>query len=304
MTVGNGEGFAPSPILEDPHTMMAGIQRLRDLRQWLVWRSEEREGKPTKIPYSPHTGSRASSTDPKTWSGYSEAVSACKERGYGGVGFVFTPGDDYCGVDLDGCLDPDTGDMEGWAREIIDELDSYTEVSPSGTGVHILVRATLPEGRNRKGRFEAYDRGRYFTVTDKHLAGTPRSIRSRQGELRGVVRRVFGEPSPSGHREPETAPDSRAVVSDLSDEGLVQKALSASNGKRFARLWGGDTDGYGSQSEADLALCGMLAFWTGGGRHEDRLPVSAVWSLPEEVGTRGLPQQDHSGSPQRQDGVL
>jgi primase-polymerase (primpol)-like protein len=59
---------------------------------------------------------------------------------------VFTPGDDYCGVDLDGCLDPDTGDMEGWAREIIEELDSYTEVSPSGTGVHVLIRAALPGG--------------------------------------------------------------------------------------------------------------------------------------------------------------
>ncbi|HLL38472.1 MAG TPA: hypothetical protein VK357_02265, partial [Rubrobacteraceae bacterium] len=86
MTLGNGEGSAPSPHLEDPHTMMAGIQRLRDLRQWLVWRSEEREGKPTKIPYSPLTGSRASSTAPETWAGYSEAASACKERGYGGVG--------------------------------------------------------------------------------------------------------------------------------------------------------------------------------------------------------------------------
>lgn len=170
--------------------MVAATQSMKDLRQWLVWRSEERDGKPTKIPYSPSTGSRASSTDPESWASYSEAVSICKEHGYGGIGFVFTAEDDLCGVDLDGCLDPETGEIESWAQEIVEELDSYTEISPSETGVHILVRATLPEGRNRKGRFEAYDRGRYFTVTGKHLSGTPQSIESRQEELQSVVRRV------------------------------------------------------------------------------------------------------------------
>jgi putative DNA primase/helicase len=163
---------------------------MRDLRQWLCWRQEERMGKPTKIPYSPITGQRASSMNPETWAGYQEALRACTEQGYGGIGFVFTPEDDLCGIDLDGCLNPETGGVEGWAQEIIEELDSYTEISPSGTGVHILVRGELQEGRNRKGRFEAYDRGRYFTVTGKHLAGTPQSIESRQEELHDVVRRI------------------------------------------------------------------------------------------------------------------
>jgi hypothetical protein len=242
--------------------MVADTQNMRDLRQWLCWRSEERDGKPTKIPYSPLTGQRASSTTPETWAGYQEAVRACKEHGYGGVGFVFTPEDDLCGVDLDGCLDPETGEIESWAQEVIEELDSYAEISPSGTGVHILVRGELPEGRNRKGRFEAYDRGRYFTVTGKHLSGTPRSIESRQEELRGIVRRVFGEPSTNGHGASVTAPE--PADNGLSDNEVVRKALSASNGERFTRLWAGDTTGYGSHSEADLALCGMLAFWTGG----------------------------------------
>ena len=242
--------------------MVADTRNMTDLRQWLVWRSEERDGKPTKIPYSPLTGQRASSTTPETWAGYREAVRACEEHGYGGVGFVFTPEDDLCGVDLDSCLDPETGEIEGWAREIIEELDSYAEISPSGTGVHVLVRGELPEGRNRKGRFEAYDRGRYFTVTGKHLPGTPRSIEGRQEELEGVVRRVFGEESADGNGAPVTAPG--RADNGLPDEGVVRKALSASNGERFARLWAGDTSGYGSHSEADLALCGMLAFWTGG----------------------------------------
>ena len=168
--------------------MVADTQSMSDLRQWLCWRLEERDGKPTKVPYDPSTGEKAESTNSKTWTSYEKAVSLCHKHGYDGIGFVFTPEDDLCGVDLDKCLDPQTGEIEDWAQQIIEELNSYTEISPSGRGVHILVRGELPAGRNRKGRFEAYDRGRYFTVTGKHLSGSPQSIESRQEELRGVVR--------------------------------------------------------------------------------------------------------------------
>jgi primase-polymerase (primpol)-like protein len=242
--------------------MIEETQNIRDLRQWLCWRIEERDGKLTKVPYSPLTGEKASTTNPETWVGYSLAVEAYREHGYGGIGLVFSEDDPFCGVDLDGCLNPEAGEIEGWAREIIEELDSYTEISPSGKGVHVLVRATLPEGRNRKGRFEAYDRGRYFTVTGKHLAGTPQTIEVRQEALQSVVRRVFGEESANGHTKPVAAPE--PVDNGLSDSEVIQKALAASNGARFSRLWNGDTSGYGSHSEADLALCGILAFWTGG----------------------------------------
>ncbi len=245
--------------------MVADTKSMRDLRQWLCWRTEERDGKPTKIPYSPATGQRASSTAPETWAGYEEAVRACKEHGYGGIGFVFTVGDGLCGVDLDKCLDPETGEIEPWAQEVIEELGSYTEVSPSGTGVHILVKAELPAGRNRKGRFEAYDRGRYFTVTGKHFAGTPKTIESRQEALQRVTEHVFcsGAPeSANGHTKPVAA--SESVDNGLSDIEIVEKASASRNGEKFRRLWAGDMNGYGSHSEADLALCGMLAFWTGG----------------------------------------
>jgi primase-polymerase (primpol)-like protein len=242
--------------------MVADTLDIKDLRQWLCWRIEERNGELTKVPYTPRTGQRADSTAPDTWGGYDEAASACKDHSYAGVGFVFTPEDDLCGVDLDKCLDPETGEIEGWARAVIEELDSYTEISPSGKGLHVLVRATLPEGRNRKGRFEAYDRGRYFTVTGKHLAGTPQTIEVRQEALQSVVRRVFGEESANGHTKPVAAAE--PVDNGLSDSEVIQKALAASNGARFSRLWNGDTSGYGSPSEVDLALCGMLAFWTGG----------------------------------------
>jgi putative DNA primase/helicase len=239
--------------------MIAETQNMRDLRQWLCWRTEERDGKPTKVPYSPLTGERASSTSPETWTGYEEAVSACKEHGYHGIGFVFTPDDDLCGVDLDGCLDPTTGEIEGWAQEIVEELNSYTEISPSGTGVHVLLRGELPPGRNRKGRFEAYDRGRYFTVTGRHLEGTPKTIESRHDRLTSVVRRMLGEPETNnGHKA-----GASEFVSELSDEGIVEKSLAADNGEKFRRLWAGDTSGYSSPSEADAALCSLLAFWAG-----------------------------------------
>src|SRR5215204_1527510 len=242
--------------------MVANTPKMRDLKQWLCWRIEDRDGKPTKVPYDPSTGEKAESTNPKTWTSYEKARGACRDHGYEGIGFVFTAEDDLCGVDLDKCLDPETGELEGWAQEIIGELDSYTEISPSGTGVYILLRGELPSGRNRKGRFEAYDRSRYFTVTGKHLAGSPLRIENRQEELRAVVRRVLGEESTNGHTKPVAAPE--PVDNGLSDSEVIQKALVASNGVRFSRLWNGDTSGYGSPSEADLALCGMLAFWTGG----------------------------------------
>jgi hypothetical protein len=251
--------------LKDAQNMMTDTQNIRDLRQWLCWGTEERDGKPTKVPYGPLTGEKASSTDPKTWANYSEAVSAHREHGYHGIGFVFTPEDDLCGVDLDGCLDPETGEIESWAQEIIEELDSYTEISPSGKGVHVLLRARLPEGRNRKGRFEAYDRSRYFTMTGKHLVGTPRAIGSRQEELRRVVERVFGEPSTNGYRVRATAPES--LSNDLSDAQIIEKASAADNGAKFRQLWAGDTSDYASRSEADLVLCSRLVFWTGGDPH-------------------------------------
>ncbi len=232
---------------------------MRDLKQWVCWRSEERDGRPTKIPYSPLTSKRASSTDPDTWSGYPEAVAAYKEYEYDGIGFVFTEADPFCGVDLDRCLDPETGEIEPWAQEIIDELDSYTEISPSGTGVHILVRATLPEGRNRKGRIEMYGRDRYFTMSGRHLKGTPRTVEGRQEQILALRRRVLGEPvSPNSHETPRSE-----ASNGLSNQEVLMKAAAADNGEKFRQLWAGDTSGYTSASEADQALCSLLAFWTG-----------------------------------------
>ena len=234
--------------------------RMKDLRQWVCWRYEERAAKPTKVPYSPRSDTRARSDDPSTWGTYDEARQA-SESGYDGVGFVFTAEDPFCGVDLDGCLDAETGEVAPWAVEILEELDSYTEVSPSGTGLHVIVRAELPEGGRRKGSVEMYDRGRFFTMTRRRLPDRPGQIEYRQAQIDSLHTRLFRDLP----REPirsvifsGTAPDK-----GLDDEEILHRARSAANGERFAALWAGDRSGYASDSEADLAFCSMLAFWTG-----------------------------------------
>jgi uncharacterized protein DUF3987/primase/DNA polymerase family protein len=243
--------------------MVRDTKNVQDLRQWLCWRYEERGGKATKVPYSPLTGERASSTDPATWAKYTEAATAYREDGYDGIGFVFTKDDPFCGVDLDGCRDPETDEIEPWAKGIVQELNSYTEVSPSGAGLHILVRGELPDGRNRQGRIEMYDHGRYFTITGRHLEGTPPRIETRQEQLLSLRHRVLGEPpSASGQETPRPQTDA-----ELSDQEIIEKATQADNGEKVRRLWNGDKSDYPSSSEADQALCSLLAFWTGPDPH-------------------------------------
>ena len=239
--------------------MTTKTQNIRDLRQWLCWRIEEREGKPTKVPYSPLTGEKASSTDPQTWASYPEAVKAYREQGYAGIGLVFSEDDPFCGVDVDGCMNPETGEIEGWAQEIIEELDSYTEVSPSGRGIHVLVRGELPPGRNRKGPIEMYDRGRYFTVTGRHLAGTPHAIENRREQLTSLARRVFGQlEGVNGHKTPTPA-----FVGDFSDQEIIEKASAAENSEKFLRLWAGDTSGYEHNNNEGHSEADFILDWAG-----------------------------------------
>src|SRR3954463_11725152 len=122
--------------------------------QWVPWHIEIRNGEPTKVPLNTHTGARGSCTDASTWSACEPAVAFADKEKAAGVGFVFAPDDPFCGIDLDNCLDPETREIEPWAMKIVRALDSYTETSPSGRGLHIIVRAELPPGGNRKGKVE------------------------------------------------------------------------------------------------------------------------------------------------------
>src|SRR5215217_5743099 len=233
---------------------------LRTANQFVCWCEEDRDGDITKVPYSVH-GGRASSTNPKTWAPFEAAIAYAEEHGMSGVGFVFTEDDPFAGIDIDKCRDAETGEIEPWAWKIVTAFDSYTEVSPSGTGLHIFVKATLPGPNNRKGPLEMYESGRYFTLTGEHLGGTPTEIHERQDVLTRLYRHVFKDETAgeaNGHR-PRTTP------LDVGDEDVLALAMQAKNGEKFSRLWRGDTSDYaGDESRADLALCSLLAFWTDG----------------------------------------
>jgi putative DNA primase/helicase len=141
---------------------------LTERPQWVCWRLEERGGIQTKVPYIPGTERKASSTDLMTWRTFSEALAAYEagEPPYDGVGFVFCSGDRFAGIDLDSCRDPETGAVEQWAKEIIDDAaEGYVEVSPSGTGIHIIVEGRVRGGGIRRGPVEMYSAGRFFALT-------------------------------------------------------------------------------------------------------------------------------------------
>jgi hypothetical protein len=263
------------------------------LPQWIVWWSVVGEGrrvqlpngewtgalkaraKPHKLPIDPRSGGLAASTRLQTWSSAESARAAAEKWSLAGIGFVFTDSDPYSGVDLDNCRDPITGEIEPWAWEVIRPLDSYTEVSPSGTGVHTIVRGKLPAGKGNQivhgnGKVEMFSRARYFTVTGVHVDGTPTEIFDRQSELLTLHERLFAARN-THHAEPCSA---RSSALQTTNDELITRARQAQNGSKFERLWNSQWEGdYPSQSEADLALCCLLAFWTG----KDRSRIDALF---------------------------
>ncbi|QKY22044.1 hypothetical protein B4589_016650 (plasmid) [Halolamina sp. CBA1230] len=258
------------PMIDEPEAIP---ETLRERDQWVCWREEERDGKPTKIPVTPGAGGFASATESETWSSFETALDYTETEHADGIGFVFTDDDPIVGVDLDDCRDPETDDVDDAALDIIERLDSYTEVSPSGTGYHVLVTGELPDGRNRRGSVELYDTARFFTVTGDHVERTPTRVARRQDALTAIHREYVqdtdsdtaSESEPRGATDGESATSGAVNVGvDLEDDDLLEKARNASNGEKFERLWKGNTVGYDSQSEADMALCCLLAFWTGG----------------------------------------
>lgn len=141
-------------------------ETLRKRERWVVWKFEYRKGKWTKVPHQTN-GALASTIDPGTWTSFKRALHAYRTGGWDGMGFVVTEDDGIVGVDLDHCRDPKTGTIERWAQQIIAQLNSYTELSPSGCGVHIFVRARLRSAVNRKGNVEIYSKSRYLTMTGR-----------------------------------------------------------------------------------------------------------------------------------------
>ncbi len=141
-------------------------EQLTERPQWVCWRLEEREDEWTKVPYSAISFERASSTDLLTWATFDEALTAYTVGGFDGIGFMFCSADPFCGIDLDDCRDPETGTVEEWAQKLINSVqEGYVEVSPSGTGVHIILEGVVRGGAVKKRPIEMYSQTRFFTMT-------------------------------------------------------------------------------------------------------------------------------------------
>lgn len=181
---------------------------LKQRKSWVLWKYLIRNGNKTKVLFQTN-GQTASSTDPSTW----DTLDAVRERmqmgAWEGVGYVFSPDDPYTGIDLDGCRNPETGKTEDWAREIVLQLASYAELSPSMSGIKIWVRAEWPQGAGHNAKLpemakvsdktpgiEVYSWGRFFTVTGCRVTG-PREITENQVAVTAIRERFFKPATPA-----------------------------------------------------------------------------------------------------------
>jgi len=240
---------------------------LRALRQWVGWKLEFKDdGKANKRPVDASTGYYASTTDKSKYSTFDVALESIAKFGLMGVGFVFTREDNYVGVDLDACRDKTTGELESWAQHVVDQFDTYSEVSPSGTGIKMIVRGKLPGEGNRRGAIEMYEHGRFFTITGAIPTEHPRPIAERQAAIDALYREHIAiQPAEAYQAAPPPIDDADLdAIRAIPDKQLIRIASNAANGKKFKDLWDGSAAAYGDdQSSADLALCSLLAFYTG-----------------------------------------
>lgn len=243
-------------------------QALKEIPQWCVWkpRWDQNKGKWGKIPVLwSDTSKNASVTDASTCTSFEIATDIVREEHWG-VGFIVTEGDPFTGIDLDHCRDSKSGVIETWATQIIHRLDSYTETSPSGSGIRIFVKGVKPGARCRVGNVEIYDKSRMFTVTGNSLSIST-IVEERQPQLEEIYNQFLA----SVVAAPST--DNLANIR-RGDIEVIEMAKSAKNGSKFKTLWSGHWSelGYPSQSEADQALVSMLLHWSAGNLDQaDRL---------------------------------
>lgn len=252
----------PSPRPNRTTVHVDGIPPLMKAdTRWVAWRYVWKEDRWTKVPLNVHTEGGADSTESGTWATFEDALAKFNgDLSLDGIGFVVAEGDGLAGVDLDDVFVD--GDLTAEAKEIVSALDSYTEVTPSGNGVRVYIRATKVTTKCKRklsgdSAIEIYDRKRYFTVTGNHVAGTPTTVEPRQDVLDALTARLW----PPASKKPRQQPESPAALDDVA---LLTQARKAKNGAKFCRLFDmGDTSGYADDaSSADMALCAMLAFWT------------------------------------------
>lgn len=239
-------------------------QELKGYKNWVCWQAypdPKSHSGISKKPVNPKTGGLAQSNNPDTWSDFETAV---RQSGkYSGIGFMFS-NSPFFGVDLDDMPndieDYQNGGADNIISEFVNTLQSYTEFSQSKTGVHIICKGTLPEGRrkakNDSGGFEMYENGRFFVVTGNYC--------SEYGYINDCTESVKPLHSKYLGKTAEPKPNRQNITVNLNSvDDIVRAACSAKNGSLFKALYSGDFSAYSSQSEADMAFCNMLAFWCG-----------------------------------------
>lgn len=238
-------------------------RELKLLPNWICWKAEpdpKSHSGIKKIPINPRTRGKAMSNNPSTWTDFDTAVRISEN--FSGIGFMFK-NSGYFGVDLDDMPQDlesyKKGEHKGVVYEFVNILQSYTELSQSENGIHIICKGKLPKGgrkkKTEKGGFEMYDDVRFFIMTGNSCSEYG-GIAECTEAIKPLHEKYIG-----GGKEPQAAPV-RTVCLETADE-IVRAAAGAKNGGKFVSLYGGSTAGYTSQSEADMALCSMLAFWTG-----------------------------------------
>jgi putative DNA primase/helicase len=233
---------------------------LHHLNRWVCWKAIPTEtGKLTKIPINAKTGKNAMSNNTETWTSMMNAVVAVDKFNLDGIGFML--GDGYFGIDLDDCENE-------LKNEFIENIKSYTEESQSGNGIHIIAKGVLPKGKRRVKGIEMYDANRFFVMTGKKIGDF--DIIDATENVIPIYKKYLGKE----YEEVETEFVKRIV---LTDNEVLLKAQNSKNGIQFKLLFDGqwETLNYPSQSEADIALCKLLAFWTG----KDADQMDAIFRL-------------------------
>lgn len=271
---------------------------LRERPQWVGWKEETRDGKPSKVPVNPRTGASAKTDDASTWSRFEAACTWFESTPYAmGIGFVFTASDPYVGVDLDNCVLQD-GSLRAWAKELLDRFQTYAEVSPSGTGVKLWMRATTPESGRKFNdcpepgcTIEIYGTGRFFTLTGEVLDDEHRTIHAHDADVKELLKNLLELRESRKSMRQDNSDESASTPSDPNgsagysppgaallpkeDLDLVQRIAESKGGGKFISLWKyGDAGNYASPSEADFALCSILSWWC----HDEPVRIERIFS--------------------------
>lgn len=240
---------------------------LKQLPHWVGWKYMQRPGEDhkRKVPINAMDGQPAKSNDPTTWCDFDTACLGKERFGLDGIGFMFS-GDGIFGIDIDHCYDPETRELDPAAAEIIETVQSYTELSPSGTGIHILCKGALPEGRKRRGAVEMYSTLRYFTVTGNQF-GLEYPFSDCTERVAVMHRKYLGEEETAAGAQKAALPMSagRGTNADMSVDAILRRMFDSKHGQKLQDLYNGSWERYGigdgSQSSADQAFCNTLAFW-------------------------------------------